>query len=628
MKDALKSFWVIAIGVGLAMGLVRVEPVIGQIMVKDPPLVAGTDFLAPADVGPITSPYLPRWLSALEQIERKQLVKQATFLYVGDSMAHRKPAAMRAFFRQKYGISGFVLDGVHTLTAGTPDITSRYGGAGPARFTDWEDGEVWVLNSADDSIQFSETEGAFIADGLWDNLTVYTVNTDGGGSYIVEYSTNEGSTWSTVSGMSSISTDAGSGNPDVAGISSSGTITRDVQRFRVRHLSGDVIVIGFKVWNSAVSGIIYGGIARGGLQMEEANTVDPDIFDPIIADIDPDLVLFENKDSLAQYTTDGDFEAYLTRWDDAGVTPDWSLVGFADGQANDTTSADIRAAIQAVAADRGNHYFDANAAMGGWTGITANGWDDPDPVHLDDDAHEVAATTYLNQTGARHTNESYFLDASVSDGGSESAIIKSKSTGHFYVRQVGQEEADRVYYYFIREEQSGSIPHWYIGLNANSGDYANGFILGGGSTGNNARFGMTGAGLMSIGYGIPAVTTERVLITETGSTRAGLRINHTNPASTNIFKVQNNGTDVFEVDNSGNVQIDNVQVLEERQAAVGDITTSASAGTLPTPDGTMTIADASTPTNAELLEYCAELEAKLELLLDRLGTPGHGLTSD
>jgi len=48
---------------------------------------------------------------------------------------------------------------------------------------------------------------------------------------------------------------------------------------------------------------------------------------------------------------------------------------------------------------------------------------------------------------------------------------------------------------------------------------------------------------------------------------------------------------------------------------VGDLTASASSGTLPTADGTMTISNAASPTNAELLEYCRELEAKVNSLL-------------
>lgn len=52
-----------------------------------------------------------------------------------------------------------------------------------------------------------------------------------------------------------------------------------------------------------------------------------------------------------------------------------------------------------------------------------------------------------------------------------------------------------------------------------------------------------------------------------------------------------------------------------QSAHVADITTTATTGTLPTADGTVTIADAASPTNAELLEYCVELEAKVEALL-------------
>ena len=48
---------------------------------------------------------------------------------------------------------------------------------------------------------------------------------------------------------------------------------------------------------------------------------------------------------------------------------------------------------------------------------------------------------------------------------------------------------------------------------------------------------------------------------------------------------------------------------------VADLSATASSGTLPTADGTMTIADAASPTNAELLEYCRELEAKVNSLL-------------
>ena len=52
-----------------------------------------------------------------------------------------------------------------------------------------------------------------------------------------------------------------------------------------------------------------------------------------------------------------------------------------------------------------------------------------------------------------------------------------------------------------------------------------------------------------------------------------------------------------------------------QQPHEADLTVTATTGTLPTADGSVTIADAAAPTNAELLEYCVELEAKVEALL-------------
>jgi hypothetical protein len=57
-------------------------------------------------------------------------------------------------------------------------------------------------------------------------------------------------------------------------------------------------------------------------------------------------------------------------------------------------------------------------------------------------------------------------------------------------------------------------------------------------------------------------------------------------------------------------------------SAIADITTAATAGSLPTADGSVTIADAAAPTVTELLEYCVELEAKLEAALAALRTVG------
>jgi len=57
-------------------------------------------------------------------------------------------------------------------------------------------------------------------------------------------------------------------------------------------------------------------------------------------------------------------------------------------------------------------------------------------------------------------------------------------------------------------------------------------------------------------------------------------------------------------------------------AAVADLNVTFTANPPPAADGALTIANGSSASNAELLEYCVEIEAKLEDLLGKLRTIG------
>ena len=59
-----------------------------------------------------------------------------------------------------------------------------------------------------------------------------------------------------------------------------------------------------------------------------------------------------------------------------------------------------------------------------------------------------------------------------------------------------------------------------------------------------------------------------------------------------------------------------------QQSAIANITTTASSGTLPTANGSITISNAASATTTELLEFCVELESKLESTLAVLRTFG------
>jgi hypothetical protein len=107
---------------------------------------------------------------------------------------------------------------------------------------------------------------------------------------------------------------------------------------------------------------------------------------------------------------------------------------------------------------------------------------------------------------------------------------------------------------------------------------------------------------IGIGYGGTGQTTYsngQLLIGKTDGTLAKATLT----ASTGISITNGDGS---------------ITVAVATQPAIADITTTATAGTLPTADGSVTIADAAAPTVGELLEYCTELEAKLETALTAL----------
>lgn len=61
-------------------------------------------------------------------------------------------------------------------------------------------------------------------------------------------------------------------------------------------------------------------------------------------------------------------------------------------------------------------------------------------------------------------------------------------------------------------------------------------------------------------------------------------------------------------------QIDGAVAGKSQIIALTTNTVTATTGTLPTPDGTTTIANAATPTVVELLDLCMELKAKVDAI--------------
>lgn len=65
-------------------------------------------------------------------------------------------------------------------------------------------------------------------------------------------------------------------------------------------------------------------------------------------------------------------------------------------------------------------------------------------------------------------------------------------------------------------------------------------------------------------------------------------------------------------------QIDGAVAAKAQVAALTALAVTATTGTLPTPNGSLTIANAATPTVTELLEFCVELKAKVDAAVSAL----------
>jgi len=111
--------------------------------------------------------------------------------------------------------------------------------------------------------------------------------------------------------------------------------------------------------------------------------------------------------------------------------------------------------------------------------------------------------------------------------------------------------------------------------------------------------------------------------------------NNTSGSQVTIWELETNGN----VTQSGNLIVNNTSGIKigtattqklaffnstpvVQQSAIANITTTASSGTLPTANGSITIANAASATTTELLEFCIELESKLESALAVLRTFG------
>jgi hypothetical protein len=474
----------------------------------------------------------------------------ATVVALGDSMASRAPVACMLGLVERYGRKGLAMDSVH-YSLGSGAFYSGPNSGAPENWNWCPTGKYFAVD-AGERVDFADSYSGTVNYILMDRLTVYGVRTAGGGTYKVQTSP-DGSTWTDVASIGPVDSDVVTpGDPDSA-IISTASITRGSYRVRVLGVSGTSYFLGVKLWDSTIKGVIPCLLGRGGAESSNQTAwMDHGVWGDIAADINPDLIIFHNWDGPTSVATN--FPDVVDGWTAATTAPaSWSIFGQHDMEADPTYGLSQRLAVAKVAEAKGAHYFDTNAAYGGYANIIALNFDDGDIVHLSDDAHKSAAMTWINETG--------LADAAVAP------TIRRRSLNAYNQMVVSGNYNSLDTTQLVLESHSNSATEFVFGntdtsgapyggnaswifrrIAANNGSAPGAFSITGGET-QVGRFIMDKAGRSVFatstegGYTWPR--TERLLIAEATATISALHLHHESatPTTGRALKVTNS-TDV------------------------------------------------------------------------------------
>jgi hypothetical protein len=484
-------------------------------------------------------PGLSRIGEKLWQINRGNVGSPtATIVALGDSMASRVPLAIANELAQRHGVKGLAMDSVQ-YTKG-PGVTSSPDNVGsPENFNWWPSGKYFEID-AGEFVTFSQPLSGIANFLTIDSISIYIAGTGASGTCKIQTSLN-GSTWADVATIGTIN--ANTGGADAAVIAT-GTVTKGFYMVRILGVSGTVHFLGAKIWDSTAKGVIPCLIGRGGCTLSQQNqSAAGNVFPPIMLDINPDLVMVQQRDGLVTYQEQ--YPLLLANWRNAGLTPSWSLFGNADMEADHTVAKNERAAIAKVAETYSTHYFDSNAALGGWQGIVDSGLGSTDLIHLDPEAWPVLAAAWIADTGlhtvvnTKHIRRRYsnLFDSYVLSGGSTGTqstnfTLEGSATGNCEITLGNNSTDGRPY-----------NPSWTFrrvsSANATFPDALQ--IIGGAIT--DTRFTMDASGrsaFYSTGVGQSWPRAERLFVGELSPSHSALRLHHAgDPTTGRALKITN-----------------------------------------------------------------------------------------
>jgi hypothetical protein len=313
-----------------------------------------------------------------------------TLLWLGDSVAGTTFQGVGQFLQAEMGIRGWALKALTSTLSGSA--------------TEVYDAAKWIQYyfslTSGGAVKFSAVGGyGLAAQPITSNkVSVYIMTESGGGTAKIQWS-KDGTTWTDA-------TIANGASADMNSISFSGTLgatvcsftmTLDNYYIRVVNLTGTTSVLGAKIEDTTMKGVLVAGISAGGKTLAEMTACPSSTFTPVFTDIAPSLCAYEAKEEVAGSTLATQLDAWAAKWLAVAPAAEWvyTLSTPVENVSNNDQQIANNVTVQAWASSKGYFVWDAYGLFGSWENINATGWMF-DGVHLgNSEASKFLARNFL-----------------------------------------------------------------------------------------------------------------------------------------------------------------------------------------------------------------------------------------
>ncbi|MEK7609723.1 MAG: tail fiber domain-containing protein [Patescibacteria group bacterium] len=298
---------------------------------------------------------------------------------VGNSVIVGKWTYMAKALMNRYGYAGYEMGwGLNTSAGVTSNTTD---------FTNWVSGFTYDVHS-DDTVTFANPfNGSDSTSSTFANiLKVYYVQQSSGGTFKIQTSL-DGASWVDEQTVDS--------SGATAGVVVSVTKTIGMYRIRVLGVTGTSKIISLAArltdssnsWRSGIVAVGPYGLGQGGKTLANFSSVDPNILNPIMQNIQPDLLFFELKGTVDATV----MPTYYNLFDTAYST-DWIILGTnpSSDPTTNTAVAETVDYLRQFAKDNNQNFLSLYDIWGTWQNGYDIGMQNVDGTHPTTDG-------YINQ---------------------------------------------------------------------------------------------------------------------------------------------------------------------------------------------------------------------------------------